>query len=196
MVAGVYFLLECLMAELGRGIQAGILAGLIYGIVYAFTVPFFFEFFAAILHIWTSPPPLGGYYVQLRVNPFVFIVIGPILGLILGLIYALTYNRLPGREIGIGSARARALGYQWTLAEAKGTVLTLIVWVIILLISILTGLPTFVFFSEIEGALTLQIIMTAWALVLFVPFLGRMLGTFWNRFKPKIPPPPGIPPPP
>jgi hypothetical protein len=168
------------MTELGRGIKAGILAGLVYGIFYALSGWVIFPIFASLLGFYTYRPVGYGawYYVELRVNPFAGIIIGPILGVILGLIYAFTYNRLPGRKIA-----------KWTVAQSKGVVLTLIVWVIILLISIPTQLPTSLFFSEIEGALTLQIIMTAWAFFLFVPLLGVQLGSFWDRFKPKTPQP-------
>jgi hypothetical protein len=190
MVAGVYFLLECLMAELGRGFKAGILAGLVYGIFQALSGWFLFPFFASLLGVNTSPSFLGGHYVHLEVSPFESIILGLIWGVILGPIYALAYNRLPGREIG-KSTRA-----QWTASETKGIVLTLIAWLIVVPISIAAQLPTSLFVSEIEGERTLQIIMTAWGFVLSVPLLGRMLGWFWNRFKPKIPPPPGIPPPP
>ena len=177
------------MVELGRGVKAGILAGLVYGIFSAFTIPLFFYLFASLFGFNTSPSLFGGYYVQLGFNPFALIIAGPILGLILGIIYALTYNRLPGREIGKtwgNRARTRPL---FKMSETKSIVLTFVVWIIIVLVSIPTQLQTSLFFSEVESALNLQIIMTAWAFFLFVPFLGQLLGQFWDRFKPKTPQP-------
>jgi predicted histidine transporter YuiF (NhaC family) len=176
-----------IVAELGRGIKAGILAGLVYGILYALYGLIFFQIFASQLGFYSYDAAVN-YYVAHAL--FADIIIGIIWGLILGLIYAFTYNRLPGRKIG-KSARA-----QWTVSETKGAVLALIVWVIIFLISIPTQLQTSLFLSEIEGALTLQILVTAVSFLLFVLMLGYQLGWFWDRFKPKTPQPVVIPPPP
>jgi hypothetical protein len=156
------------MVELGRGVKAGIVAGLVYGIFYALTVPLVFLIFASILGFQTSPSFWGGYYVQLKVNPFALLIGGPILGVILGIFYALTYKWLPGRS-----------------TRAKSYVFALIVWVILALITITTQLPTTLFVSEIEGAQTLQILMTAWTFLLFVVFVGNGFGWGWIKFGPK-----------
>ena len=157
------------MVEFGRGVKAGIVAGLFYGFLYAITVPMFFYLFATLLGFRTSPPSWGwGYYVQLRVNPLVLLIVGPILGVILGVIYAFTYKWLPGRS-----------------ARAKSYVFALTVWVILALITITTQLPTTLFVSEIEGAQNLQILMTAWTFFLFVGIFGTEIGRFWIKFGPK-----------
>jgi len=155
------------LVEFGRGVKAGIVAGLVYGIFYAIIIPIFFSLVASLLGFQTSPSLWGGYYVQLRVNPFALIIGGPILGLILGIIYAFTYKWLPGRG-----------------ARAKSYVFALIVWLIVALITITTQLPTGLFFSEVEGAQNLQIIMTGLAFLVFVLSFGE-LGWCWNKFGPK-----------
>ena len=158
------------MVELIRGIKAGVVAGLIWGVVHALLGSVFFVFIASLLGIPTTPPPFGGRYVALRVNPFMGLIIGPIFGVILGIIFAFTYNRLPGKQLS---------------SMAKGMVLALTVWVILFLMTVPTGVSTGLFFSELEEYRTLQIIMTAFALWFFVIFLGQQLGRFWDRFKPK-----------
>jgi hypothetical protein len=155
------------LVELGRGIKAGIVAGLVYGILYAIIIPISFSLFASLLGFRTSPSIWGGYYVQLRVNPFALIIGGPILGLILGIIYALAYKWLPGRS-----------------ARVKSYIFALIVWLIVVLITITTQLSTGLFFSEIEGAQNLQIIMTGLSFLVFVLSFGE-LGWGWNKFGPK-----------
>ena len=162
------------MVELTRGIKAGIVAGFIWGVVQALLVLVFFHIFASLLGIPTTPPPFGGRYVVLRVNPFMGLIIGPIFGVILGIIYALTYNRLPGKKLGT-----------WTVSMTKGAFLALVVWVVLFLIAVPTGLSTGLFFSELEEYRTLQIIMTVFSLWFFVIFLGQQLGNFWDKFKPK-----------
>jgi len=163
------------MVELRRGIKAGIAAGFVYGIIYAFFITIFFYIVASLLGIPTTPPPLGGSYVALRVNPFMGIIIGPIFGIILGLIYAFMYNRLPGKKLG-----------NWSISGTKGVVLTLLIWFIMFLIAVPTRLSTSLFFSELGAERALQIIMSATALWAFVIGLGRSLGYFWDRFRPRV----------
>lgn len=165
------------MVEMVRGIKAGIVAGLAYGISYAITVPVLFASLASLFGFRTTQ--LGwlgaGYYVQLRANPFASLIVGPIFGVTLGLIYALTYALLPGRRI----ARISE-------SETKGLVLGFVVWLIPLA---LQRSGATLFFSEIEGAASFQMILTAWSLVLFL-IMGVVLGNVWNRFKPKATQPP------
>ncbi|MDX1813220.1 MAG: hypothetical protein R3319_00350 [Candidatus Bathyarchaeia archaeon] len=156
------------MVELGRGVKAGIVAGLVYGVEYAFLMPLFFSIFSHLLGFQTSVSLWGGYYVQLRVNPFALLIGGPFLGLILGMMYAFIYKWLPGRG-----------------ARVKSVVFALILWVILALITIATQLPTTLFVSQVEGAQTLQILMTAFAFMFFVGTLGGGLGWGWIKFGPK-----------
>jgi len=162
------------VVELRRGIKAGIVAGVIYGIVYAFFITFFFYIIASLLGIPTAPPPFGGRYVALRVNPFMGLIIGPIFGIILGVIYAFTYNRLPGRKL-------RA----WSVSRTKGIVLALLIWFIIFLIAVPTRFSTGLLFSELGDYQIFQIFMTAMAAWCFILVLGQQLGNFWDKFKPK-----------
>jgi len=156
------------LVEFGRGVKAGIVAGLVYGVSYAFFIPLFLWSFAPLFGFQTSPSIWGGYYVQLRVNPFALIIGGPILGLIIGIIYAFIYKWLPGRG-----------------PRAKSCVFALIVWVIVALITITTQLPTTLFVSEVEGAQNLQILMTAITFFIFVGIFGSALGRLWITFGPK-----------
>lgn len=161
------------MAELKRGIKAGIAAGFVYGIIYIIFLSLLFYIVAFLLGIPTAPPPFGGRYVALRVNPFMGLIFGPIFGIIIGLIYAFTYNWLPGRKLG-----------KWSVSGTKGAVLALLIWFVLFLIAISTRLSTTLFFSELGAERAFQIIMTGLALWAFV-ILGLQLGYFWDRFKPK-----------
>jgi len=147
------------MVELIRGIKAGIVAGLIWGFFHAMLGLVFFPFFASLLDVPTTPPPFGGRYVALRVNPFMSLIIGPVFGVILGIIYAFAYNRLPWKKFG-----------GWTVSMTRGAILALIVWVILFLIAVPTGLSTGLFFSELEAYRILQVIMTAFAFWFFIIF--------------------------
>jgi len=159
------------MVELIRGIKAGVAAGLLYGVAYAF---FFVFLFWVLAYIPTMPPPFSGQYLTWRANPLLALIIGPIFGAILGIIFAFTYNRLPGKKLGI-----------WTASITKGGILALIVWVILFLTTISTGFPTGLYISELEHYRDHQIFSTAMALLLFEFILGFQLGDFWDRFKPK-----------
>lgn len=163
------------MVELVRGLKAGILGGLVYGVFYAFFVYFFFYAFGALFGVPTKPPPFGGEYVKLSVNPFVSLIIGPILGIILGLIYAAAYNRLPGKKLG-----------NWSVSMTKGAFLTFIVWVILFLISAPTNLPTSLLFHELGAYRAFQITLILFAMWFFVIF-GEMIGYFWDRFRRRQP---------
>lgn len=161
------------LADLVRGLKSGIAAGLIYGILYGFMITVLFSIAGPLLGVPVTPPPFGGRYIVLSVNPFMAIIIGPIFGIIIGLIYAFTYDRLPSRKF-----------RNWTLSRTKGAVLALLIWLLLLLIAIPTRLSTTIFFSEFGEYQAFQIVMSLAALWLFL-ILGLQLGYFWDRFKPK-----------
>jgi len=116
-------------------------------------------------------------------NPWLALITGPIFGAILGIIFAFTSDRLQGKKLGewtVSTTRGA-----WSVSMVKSAILSFAVWVLLFLLTIPTGFPTGLYISESGQYRTYQIFVTAFALFLFVSFLGVQLGYFWDKFEPK-----------